>query len=99
MVMPASEGLKAQAFEAGADPALVIGGDGALKAANEAAESLFGQGLGLLSRSRFRDAVTAGDKVDRLMARALDNKAASAISPKAMRRASAGTGAIASRCR
>jgi two-component system nitrogen regulation sensor histidine kinase GlnL len=70
--MPASEGLKAAAFEAGADPALIIGADGALKAANEAAESLFGQGLGLILRSRLRDIVGAGDKVDRLMARALE---------------------------
>ena len=70
--MAATEGLKAAAFEAGADPALIIGADGALKAANEAAETLFGQGLGLLARSRFRDVVAAGDKVDLLMARALD---------------------------
>jgi two-component system nitrogen regulation sensor histidine kinase GlnL len=70
--MPASEGLKAAAFEAGSDPALIIGADGALKAANEAAESLFGQGLGLLIRSRFRDIAGAGDKVDRLMARAIE---------------------------
>ena len=70
--MAASDALKATAFEAGADPALIIGADGALKAANEAAETLFGQGLGLLARSRFRDAVAAGDKVDLLMARALD---------------------------
>ncbi len=68
--MAAPEGLKAAAFEAGADPALIIGADGALKAANEAAETLFGQGLGLLARARFRDAVAAGDKVDLLMARA-----------------------------
>ncbi len=70
--MPASEGLKAAAFEAGSDPALIIGADGDLKAANEAAESLFGQALGLLSRAKFRDAVSAGDKVSRLMARALE---------------------------
>ncbi len=70
--MPASEGLKAQAFEAGADPALIIGVDGALKAVNEAAETLFGQGLGLLSRSRLRDVVPGGDKIDLLMARALE---------------------------
>ena len=70
--MPASEGLKAQAFEAGADPALIIGVDGALKAVNEAAETLFGQGLGLLSRSRLRDVISGGDKIDLLMARALE---------------------------
>ena len=73
--MPASEGLKAAAFEAGADPALIIGADGALKAANEAAESLFGQGLGLISRSRFRDIAGAGDKVDRVVARAVETGA------------------------
>ena len=70
--MAASEGLKAAAFEAGADPALIIGADGALKAANEAAETLFGQGLGLIARTRFRDIVGGGDKVDLLMARALE---------------------------
>ena len=70
--MPASEGLRAAAFESGADPALIIGADGALKAANEAAESLFGQNLGLLSRSRFNDAVPRSDKVGRLMARAIE---------------------------
>ena len=70
--MPATQALKASAFEAGADPALIIGPDGALNGANEAAETLFGQGLGLLSRARFRDAVSAGDKVSRLMARALE---------------------------
>ena len=70
--MAASEGLKAAAFEAGADPALIIGADGSLKAANEAAESLFGQGLGLLSRTRFHETVASGDKVGRLMARAIE---------------------------
>ncbi len=73
--MPASESLKAAAFEAGADPAVIVGADGALKAANEAAETLFGQGLGLLARSRFRDAVVGGDKIDLLMARARDTGA------------------------
>ena len=68
--MPASEGLKAAAFEAGSDPALIVGADGALKAANEAAETLFGQTLGLLARSRFSETVAAGEKVALLMARA-----------------------------
>jgi two-component system nitrogen regulation sensor histidine kinase GlnL len=73
--MPASQELKAAAFEAGADPALIIGADGALKAANEAAETLFGQSLGLLSRSRVPDAVAAGDKVALLMVRAVETGA------------------------
>ena len=68
---PASESLKASAFEAGADPALIIAGDGALKAANEAAESLFGQNLGVLARGRLQD-VLASDELARLMERALE---------------------------
>ncbi len=69
--MPASESLKASAFEAGADPALIIAADGALKAANEAAEGLFGQNLGVLARGRLRD-VLASDEVARLMRRAVE---------------------------
>ena len=73
--MPVSESMKAAAFEAGADPALVIDEDGVLCAANEAAETLFGQGLGLLSRGRLRDAMALGDGVRQLMVRASETGA------------------------
>ena len=68
---PASESLKASAFEAGADPALIIAADGALKAANEAAEGLFGQNLGVLARGRLKD-VLASEELARLMQRAVE---------------------------
>ena len=73
--MSASEYLKAAAFEAGAEPALIIGADGGLSAANEAAETLFAQGLGQLQRSRLRDAIGHGDDLLRLMARATETGA------------------------
>ncbi len=49
--------LKSAAFDLSPEPALVIDGRGALVAVNEAAEALFGQGLGLLARGRFRAAL------------------------------------------
>jgi len=70
--MPASDTLKAAAFEAAADPALIIGADGGLRAANEAAETLFGQGLGLLRRGRLRDAIASADEIIQLMNRACE---------------------------
>ena len=73
--MPASESVKAAAFEAGADPALVIGPDGLLRAANEAAETLFGQGLGVLARGRLRDALAPSDGIVQLMERAVETGA------------------------
>ena len=73
--MPASESVKAAAFEAGADPALVIGSDGLLRAANEAAETLFGQGLGVLSRGRLRDALAPSDGIIQLIERAVETGA------------------------
>jgi two-component system nitrogen regulation sensor histidine kinase GlnL len=69
--MPASESLKAAAFDAGADPALIIGEDGALRAANEAAETLFGQNLGVLTRGRLKD-LTSHEEIIRLMQTALE---------------------------
>ena len=45
--------LKAAAFDLSPDPAMVVDSEGALIAVNEAAEALFGQGLGLLARGRF----------------------------------------------
>ena len=73
--MPASESVKAAAFEAGADPALVIGPDGLLRVANEAAEILFGQGLGVLSRARLCDALAPSDGIVQLIDRAVESGA------------------------
>jgi two-component system nitrogen regulation sensor histidine kinase GlnL len=66
------ETLKAAAFELGPDPALVVDAEGALVAANEAAEALFGQGLGLLARGRFRAALPPGSALVSLLNRALE---------------------------
>lgn len=71
MLTQASDSLKASAFEAGPDPSLIVGADGTVLAANEAAESLFGQALGLLARTRFHEATANGDKVETLLSRAL----------------------------
>jgi len=67
--------LKAAAFELGPDPALVVDAEGALVAANEAAEALFGQGLGLLARGRFRAALPPGSALVSLLNRALEEGA------------------------
>src|SRR4051812_25417330 len=63
--------LRALAFDLSPEPALIIGRDGALSAANEAAEALFGQGLGLLTRGRFLDAMPVGSSLVNLLERAL----------------------------
>ena len=55
-----ADALKAAAFELSPDPAFVVDADGALAAVNEAAEALFGQGLGLLAKGRFRAALPPG---------------------------------------
>jgi two-component system nitrogen regulation sensor histidine kinase GlnL len=65
--------LKAAAFEAGAEPALIVGPDGVLRAANEAAESVFGQGLGTLWRSGLREGLVGSEPVLDLIARALQD--------------------------
>lgn len=64
--------LKSAAFDAAPEPALLIDGEGALAAANEAAEGLFGQGLGLLARGRLRGALPADSPLVGLLARALE---------------------------
>ncbi|MFN3514399.1 MAG: two-component system sensor histidine kinase NtrB [Phenylobacterium sp.] len=69
------ERLKAAAFELSPEPALVIAADGALASANEAAEALFGQGLGLLSRGRFGAALPEGSALVSLYRRALEEDA------------------------
>jgi two-component system nitrogen regulation sensor histidine kinase GlnL len=63
--------LKSAAFDLSPAPALVVDGDGALVAVNEAAEALFGQGLSLLARGRFRAALPAGSALVSLLSRAL----------------------------
>ncbi|WP_091739561.1 two-component system sensor histidine kinase NtrB [Phenylobacterium immobile] len=68
---PEIDALKSAAFELSPDPALVIDPDGALVAANEAAEALFGQGLSLLSRGRFGSALPPGSTLVSLLDRAL----------------------------
>ncbi|RAK61164.1 ATPase [Phenylobacterium hankyongense] len=67
--------LKAAAFDLSPDPALVVDGEGALVAVNEAAEALFGQGLGLLARGRFRAALPPGSALVSLLNRALEEDA------------------------
>jgi two-component system nitrogen regulation sensor histidine kinase GlnL len=62
------DALKAAAFDLSPDPALVVDADGALVAVNEAAEALFGQGLGLLARGRFRAALPHGSAMVSLLA-------------------------------
>ena len=65
------DALKAAAFDSSPEPALVIDRDGGLAAVNEAAEALFGQGLGLLARGRFRAVLPAGSALLALLERAL----------------------------
>src|SRR6201996_6763372 len=67
--------LKAAAFDLSPDPALVVDADGALVAVNEAAEGLFGQGLGLLARGRFRAALPPGSALVSLLNRAIEEQA------------------------
>ncbi|MDD3836887.1 MAG: ATP-binding protein [Phenylobacterium sp.] len=62
--------LRAAAFELNPEPALVIGPDGELAAVNEAAQTLFGQGLGLLARGRFAAALPPGSALVSLLDRA-----------------------------
>ena len=72
-VIPAkiADGLKVAAFDLSPEPALVVDRDGALVAVNEAAEALFGQGLSLLARGRFRAALPPGSVLVSMMDRAL----------------------------
>ena len=76
----ADHSLRAAAFDLSPEPAMVVGPDGSLAAANEAAEALFGQGLGLLRQGLgidhvggFRDQIarqedSLGDAVERRIA-------------------------------
>ncbi len=72
-VFPGSAGLtalKANAFDLIPEPAMVVDRDGALVAVNEAAEALFGQGLALLARGRFKAALPPGSPLVSLINRA-----------------------------
>jgi len=66
-----ADSLKIAAFDLSPEPALVVDRDGALVAVNEAAEALFGQGLSLLARGRFRAALPPGSVLVSMMDRAL----------------------------
>src|SRR5947208_4941582 len=65
------DALKAAAFDLSPDPSLVVDAAGALVAVNEAAEALFGQGLALLARGRFKAALPPGSALVSLINRAL----------------------------
>jgi two-component system nitrogen regulation sensor histidine kinase GlnL len=61
------QALRIAAFDMAPDPALILSSEGALAAVNEAAEALFGQGLSLLSRGRFQDALPPGSALTALV--------------------------------
>ena len=67
----APEALKAAAFDLSPEPALVVDREGGLVAVNEAAEALFGHGLSLLARGRFRAALPPGSVLVSLIDRAI----------------------------
>jgi len=67
----AKQSLRATAFDLSPEPALVIGEEGGIIAVNEAAETLFGHGLSLLARGRFRDALPTGSTLVSLIDRAI----------------------------
>jgi two-component system nitrogen regulation sensor histidine kinase GlnL len=70
------DSLKAVAFDLIPEPAMVVDREGALVAVNEAAEALFGQGLALLARGRFKAALPADSALVSLMSRAHAEEAA-----------------------
>jgi two-component system nitrogen regulation sensor histidine kinase GlnL len=72
----ALEALKAAAFDLIPEPALVVDKEGALVAVNEAAEALFGQGLALLARGRFKAALPPGSALVSLINRSLAEQGA-----------------------
>lgn len=67
--------LRAAAFDLSPEPALIVSAGGSLVAANEAAEALFGQGLGLLARGRFGSALPEGSALVSLLNRAIEEDA------------------------
>ena len=70
------DALKSIAFDFFPEPALVVDRLGALVAVNEAAEALFGQGLALLARGRFRAALPPDSALVSLLNRALQEQGA-----------------------
>ena len=66
----ALDSLKAVAFDLIPEPAMVVDREGALVAVNEAAEALFGQGLALLARGRFKAALPPDSPLVSLITRA-----------------------------
>ena len=68
--------LKANAFDLIPEPAMVVDREGALVAVNEAAEALFGQGLALLARGRFKAALPPGSPLVSLINRAMAEQGA-----------------------
>src|SRR5580700_1922477 len=67
----ALDSLKAVAFDLIPEPAMVVDRDGALVVVNEAAEALFGQGLALLARGRFKAALPPDSALVSLINRAV----------------------------
>ena len=65
------ESLKAVAFDLIPEPAMVVDEAGSLVAVNEAAEALFGQGLALLARGRFKAALPPDSALVSLINRAV----------------------------
>ena len=68
--VPAGVSLRAAAFDLAPEPALVVGGDGRVQAANVAAERLFGQSLGVMTRNGLSAAVSPDSPLMGLVARA-----------------------------
>src|SRR5271170_3676087 len=66
----ALEALKAVAFDLIPEPAMVVDQEGALVVVNEAAEALFGEGLALLARGRFKAALPPDSALVSLISRA-----------------------------
>lgn len=64
-----ADALKATAFDLGADPALIVDGDGVLVATNAAAEALFGHTMALLARDCFKAAFPPGATLVQLIDR------------------------------
>ncbi|MFM1960632.1 MAG: hypothetical protein RL588_2149, partial [Pseudomonadota bacterium] len=68
--VPAGESLRAAAFDMAPEPALVVAEGGQVVAANEAAERLFGQSLGVMTRSGLSAAMAPDAPLLILVARA-----------------------------
>jgi two-component system nitrogen regulation sensor histidine kinase GlnL len=70
-MIPGQDSLKAAAFDQWPEAALVVDREGALTAVNEAAEELFGQGLPVLSKGAFRNALPPGSALTALIDRCI----------------------------